>query len=211
MATFSSSRPLAASASDGEIAHLVGIVAALLVHLLERHLRRHHAHGRSELALQQAADAVFLQRAPAERLRGGGDSRRRGADAHEEFGDDVDAHAVAGDERAVVAPRHLDAHDVHVDRRDLVQHRNDEGAAVDHDLFAQEAGAHERRLLGGAAIEPAQDVDEDDDGDRRRRSATAALPPKYSHSYQPPLIAAGRAAARFDPVLSFSRSVQIVC
>ena len=91
---------------------------------------------RGEFALDQAADAVLLQRAPAERLRRGGDRRAGGADAHEELGDDVDAHAVAGDERAIVAPRHLDAHDIHVDRRDLVQHRNDEGAAVDDDLLA---------------------------------------------------------------------------
>jgi hypothetical protein len=68
--------------------------------------------------------------------------------------------------RAPFAARHLDAHDVHVDRRDFVQHRNDKGAAVDHDLFTQEAGADESGLLGRSAVEPAQDVDENDDGDR---------------------------------------------
>ena len=60
----------------GEVADLVGVVAALLVHFLERHLCRHHAHRRGEFAFEQAADAVLLQRAPAERLRGGGDRRR---------------------------------------------------------------------------------------------------------------------------------------
>ncbi len=47
----------------------------------------------------------------------------------------------------------------------LVQHRNDESAAVDDDLFAQETGAYERRLFGGAAVEPTQNVNEDDDRD----------------------------------------------
>ena len=108
------------------------------------------------------------------RLRRGGDRRARRADAHEELGDNVDTHAVARDQRAIVAAHHLDAHHVHVDRGDLVQHRDDEGAAVDHDLLAEETGADERRFLGGPAIEPAQNVDEDDDGDARGRSARAA-------------------------------------
>ena len=90
----------------------------------------------------------------------------RGADADEKLGDDIDAHAVAGDESAIFAARHLDAHDVHVDRRDFVQHRNDKGAAIDDDLFTQEAGAHERGFLGRSAVEPAQDVDKDDHDDR---------------------------------------------
>ena len=94
----------------GELADLVGVVAALLVHFLERHLGRHRAHRRGELAFEQLADAVRLQRAAAERLRGGGDRRARRADAHEELGDEVDAHAVLGDQRAVVAAHHLDAH-----------------------------------------------------------------------------------------------------
>ena len=158
--------PVGGERFGGEIADLIGIVAALFVHLLERHLRRHHAHRGGKFSLQQAADAVLLQRAPAQSLRGGRHRRLGCADADEKFGDDVDAHAVAGDESAVFAAHHLDAHDVHVDRRDFVQHRNDEGAAIDHDLFTQEAGAHERRFFGGSAIEPAQDVDEDDNGDR---------------------------------------------
>ena len=75
-----------------------------------------------------------------------------GANADEKLCDNVDAHPVAGDEGTVFAAHHLDAHDVHVDRRDLMQHRDDESAAIDHDLFTQEARAHERRFFGGAAV-----------------------------------------------------------
>ena len=49
------------------------VVAALLVHFLERHLGGDGAQRGGELAFEQVADAVRLQRAPAERLRGGGD------------------------------------------------------------------------------------------------------------------------------------------
>ena len=59
-----------------DLADLVGVVAALLVHFLQRHLRRDGAHRDGEFAFQQFADAVRLQRTPAERLRGGGDRRR---------------------------------------------------------------------------------------------------------------------------------------
>ena len=63
------------------LAHPRCIVAALLVHFLQRHLRGDGAHRRRELAFQQLANAFGLQRAAAERLRGGGDqlrgSRRR--------------------------------------------------------------------------------------------------------------------------------------
>ena len=157
---------MAASDSEARLAHLGGVVAAQFVHLLQRHLGRDRAQGAGELAFQQFAQAVGLQRAAAERLRGGGHQLAAGADTDEEFGDQVDAHAVLGDQRKTILAAHLDAQHVHVDRGDLVQHRNDEGAAIHHHLLAHEAGAHERRLLGRAAIEPAQDVDGDHHDDR---------------------------------------------
>ena len=47
--------------------------------------------------------------------------------------------------------RHLDPHHIHADRRDLVQHRNDEGAAADDDFLAAETRPNERRLLRSSA------------------------------------------------------------
>ena len=79
----------------------------------------------------------------------------RRADLDEEFSDDVDAHPVLGDERLGFPPLDLDAHDGHVDGRDVMQNGNDESAAAHHYFFAAEAGANERRFLGRSLIEPA--------------------------------------------------------
>ena len=106
------------------------------------------------------------KRAAAQSLRRGGDRGFGGADADKEFGDDIDAHPIAGDQRSVVAPHHLDAQNVHVDRGDFVQHRDDESAAVNNYLFTEKSGAHKGCFLGGSAIQPAQDVDHDDDRNR---------------------------------------------
>ena len=145
----------------------MGIILALLMHLLERHLRGDGSQRRGEAPFQQVARAVRLQGSPAQRLRGEADGFARRADLDEELGDDVDAHAVLGDQRLSLAPLHLDAHHRHVDRRDVVQHRNDESAAAHDDFLAAEPGAHERRLLGRALVEPAQQIDGDHDGDRQ--------------------------------------------
>ncbi len=74
------------------------------MHLLQRHLGGDRAQRRRELAFEEIADAVWLHGAAAERLR----SDRHGflgrLNAQEEFGDEVDAHAVAVIS-AVVCPR----------------------------------------------------------------------------------------------------------
>ena len=93
------------------------------MHLLQRHLRRDGPQRRGETPLQQVARAVGLQGPAAQRLRGEADGLARRADLDEEFGDDVDAHAVLGDQRLGFAPLDLDAHDGHVDGRDVVQNR----------------------------------------------------------------------------------------
>ena len=76
IATLSSSSPLSGQRLAADLAHAAAVVAALLVHLLQRHLRGDGAHRRRELAFQQFANAFGLQRAAAERLRGGGDQLR---------------------------------------------------------------------------------------------------------------------------------------
>ena len=70
-------QPVGGERLGGQLAHLRGVVAALLVHFLQRHLRRDGAHGGGELAFEQVADAFRLQGAAAERLRGGGDQLAR--------------------------------------------------------------------------------------------------------------------------------------
>ena len=58
-------QPVGGERLGGEIADLIGVVAALFVHLLESHLGRDHAHRGGKFSLQQAANTVLLQRAPA--------------------------------------------------------------------------------------------------------------------------------------------------
>ena len=73
IATLSSSSPLAASASGASSRTCCGVVAALLVHFLQRHLRGDRAQRGGELAFQQLAQCRLPASAPAQRLRGGGD------------------------------------------------------------------------------------------------------------------------------------------
>ncbi len=129
------------------VAHALHVVAALLVHLLHRHLGGHGAQRVDELAFDQllaappaawcagrsvwAAAAIAsssgLRRARRTRLTTS--TRIRSL----------------GDQRLVAAARDLQAQRVHVDRDDLVHDRQHEGAAVHHHLLAAEAGAHEGR------------------------------------------------------------------
>ena len=98
-------------------------------------------------------------------LGGGRHQLPAGADAHEKLADHIDANAVLGDQRHLMLTPHLDPHHIHVDPGDLVQHRDHEGAAVDHHLLAEKPGAHESDFLGRTAVQPLQDIDGDDDDD----------------------------------------------
>src|SRR5689334_4176925 len=71
---------------------------------------------------------------------------------------DVDAHAVAGDEGVLFRPSDAHWQHVHIDRGVVVDERQYEGAAVDHDAFAKEPGADEGDLLRRAVVEPVDDI-----------------------------------------------------
>ena len=143
------------------------IFAALLVHLLHRHFGGDRAQRRDELAGEQRMQALGLERASAERRRGDRNRFARGPDADIEVGLDVDAHAVARDQRVALLAHDRHRQHVHVDGREIVNERQHEGAAVDDDALAEEAGAHERHFLRRAMIEPVHDIDEHDDDDDR--------------------------------------------
>ena len=86
-----------------------------------------------------------------------------------------------------------------------MQHRDDERAAIDHDLFTQEAGAHERGLFGRSAIQPAQDVDEDDNGDRDPDQPQQHFAKSVRTHLHPPLIQSG-ACSRASQAAQFELS-----
>ena len=143
------------------------VFAALLVHLLHGHFGGDRAHRGDEFAGEQRMQLFGFQGAPAERRGGDRDRFARRLHADIEIGLDVDAHAIAGDDGVLLRPNDRHRQHVHVDRREVVNERQHEGAAVDHHLLAEEAGAHERHFLGGAVIEPVHDVDRHDDHDQR--------------------------------------------
>ena len=151
----------------GRLLHLDDVVAALLVHLLERHLRSHRAQGADELARQQFVQPDLLHRAPTDGRSGHRHRFPRGRDTHVELGHHVDPHPVLGDERVLLVAHHLELDHVHVDRGRLVDDRQHEGAAVDDHLLPPETRSHERDLLGGAAVEPVHEVHHHRDHDDR--------------------------------------------
>ena len=74
---------------------------------------------------------------------------------------------------------HLDAHGAHVDLVDLVQERQRQAAAGDHDALAAEAGAHEGDVARGLAIEAVEKQHRD--RDHRDRDGDAEQPAKDDH------------------------------
>ena len=143
------------------------VFAAPFVHLHHGHFRGDRPQRGNELAGQQRIEFAHIHGAPAE--RGGGDGNgfagRRHADV--KFGLDVDAHAVLGDQRILAVAHHLHPQHVHVHRRHFVNERKDEGAAVDDDFFAEQAGAHEGDFLRRAPVQPVDEIDDDRDDDDR--------------------------------------------
>ena len=143
------------------------VVAALLVHLLHGHFRGDRTHRGNELAGQQRMQLLGFQRSPAKGRRGDRDRLACLLHADVKIGFDVNAHAIAGDDGVLLRPNDRHRQHVHVDGRELVNEGQHEGAAIDHDPLAEEAGAHERHFLGGAVIEPVHDIDRHDDHDQR--------------------------------------------
>ena len=146
------------------VSHALHIIRAVLVHAAHVHRGCGRPHRTFELAGEQSVQAFRLQRAPSKRRGRHRHGAPLGLDAHVKLGLDVDAHAIFCDQRLVGGARHLERQGVHVDRRDLMDHRPDECAAIDDDLFAEEPRPDECDLLGRTAIEPLQNPE--DDGDR---------------------------------------------
>ncbi len=76
---------------------------ALLLQLFEVHGGGHRTQAVDEFGLDQFAQFAGIVGTAAQRLRGERDRRGVGFDAHVEFGADVDAHAILGDQRVRAA------------------------------------------------------------------------------------------------------------
>ena len=143
------------------------VLAALLVHLLHGHFGGHRTDGGDELAGEQGVQLLGFERAPSERRGGDGDRLAGRLHADVKIGLDVDPHAVAGDDSVMFGPHDAHRQHVHVDGRKVVNERQHEGAAIDHDTFAEQTGAHKGHFLRRTVVEPVHDVDDDGDHDDR--------------------------------------------
>ena len=143
------------------------VLATLLMHLLHSHFRSDGTDGGDKLARQQGVQLRGLESTTSER-RG----RYRNGFAYRlhtniEVGLDVDAHAVAGDDGVLLGTHYPHRQHIHVDGRVVVNEGQHEGAAIDHDALAEEAGTYERDFLRRTVVEPVHDVDANDDPDDR--------------------------------------------
>ena len=126
----------------------------VFVQFFHRQFAGDGAKGGNELALQESVQP-FRFECPSAEGRGGETNGLLGVGhADVKFRVHIDAHSILRDQRVFSFARHGKLHGVHIDRRDVVDDRPNECAAVDHNFLSQEAGSHERDLFGGAAIEP---------------------------------------------------------
>ena len=142
-------------------------IPAPLVHLVDGALGGNRTQRADKLAGQQLRQPFILKSAPAEGRRRSGDRLLLLQNADEELGLDIDAHPVAGDDRLFPGAGDGYAHHVEIDRRHLVDDRQDQRPAVDHHLLAAETRTHEGDFLGRAVIQPVEQIDDHHDGDDR--------------------------------------------
>ena len=139
---------------------------ALLLQLFEVHGGGHRTQAVDEFGLDQFAQFAGIVGAAAQRLRGERDRRAVGFDAQVEFGADVDAHAVLGDQRIRAAAGDLQPQRLQIDRGGGMENRKHERAAVEDDLLAAEAGADIGFVTRRAAVEfGKQETDNKNDDD----------------------------------------------
>ena len=112
------------------------------------------AKGGNELAFQEPVQPFRLE-SPSSKGRCG-ETYGLPAVGHADvkFRVHIDAHPVLRNQRVFSFARNGKLHGIHVDRRDVVDDRPNECAAVDHNFLSQKACSHERDFLCGAAIEP---------------------------------------------------------
>jgi hypothetical protein len=95
----------------------------------------------------QLLQGLRIQRPRTQRLRRVGDALDGRNAAHEKGDDDVDPHAVLGEQAVGSGAVHLELQRVHVDPDQLVKYRQTDCAAIHDDLLAAQPGAHERPVL----------------------------------------------------------------
>lgn len=147
--------------------HMLDEIAALFLKFQDGHGGRHRAQAVDEFCLDLVAQGFGVVRQRTQRL-----ARERNAlvvrtDTHVELGDDVDAEAVLGDQGFPLLALDGEPQRLQVDAGIGMEDRQDHRAAVEHHLFAAEAGAHKGLVARGAFVEDG----EDDPQDKNQRDA----------------------------------------
>ena len=178
------------------VLHALDEVLALVEQLLHRHRDGCRAQRIDELVFHELRELLRIHGAHAERLRGVGDAFLGRHDAHEECDDDIDAHAVLGEQRVFAEARHLQLQRVHVDENRLVEDGEHERAAVHDDLLAAETSAHEGTLLRRAAIQARED---EPDHQQRKEGDADQYQVVHHQGSAHPLVSFSPANLRFRP------------
>ncbi len=148
------------------VLHRLDEGGALLLQLFEVHGGGDRTQAVDEFRLDQLAQFGGIVGAAAQRLRGQRDRGGIGFDADVEFGADIDAHAVLGDQRVRAAAGDLEPQCLQIDGGGGMENRQHERAAVEHDLLAAEAGADIGLVTGRTPVEfRKQEADNKNDED----------------------------------------------
>ena len=149
---------------------------ALLLKLLEIHGGRDRTKPVDEFRLDQFAQFGGVIGAVAERLRGKRDRGHVGFDANVEFGADIDAHAVLGDQRIRTAAGDFQPQRLEIDRGRGMENRKHQRAAVEHHLLAAEAGADIGFVTRRTPVESREDEADDKDGNNANADGYSEFP-----------------------------------
>ncbi len=144
---------------------------ALLLQFLQIHGGGDRAQAVDEFRLDQFAQFLGIVGAAAQRLRRQRDRGHVGFDADIEFSADVDAHAVLGDQRVRTAAGDFQPQRLQIDGCRRMENRKHDGAAVEDDFLAAEAGSHIGFVAGRTPVQRREhetDDDKEKDADRNR-------------------------------------------
>ena len=144
------------------VRHLAGKGAAVVLQFVHRVARSNRQHGIDQLAFQRFRQIIGTEGFSRQRLRGGGHTFARGHHPDIEFRRHVDAKTVLGDDRLRPQPLDFQLGGPHVDFGHLVQKRQRDAAAIQHDTLAPCPGAHHADFAGGLAVISVEKQDHQD-------------------------------------------------
>ena len=138
---------------------------AFFMHFIERHLGCGRPQRTHEFPREQFRQLFRVGGPPAQGGRRRGDKLGPLNDPDEKFNLNVNAHAVSRNNRVLPHSGHRNADHVEIDLDDFVNNRQNEGAAVDDNLFTAEARPDKRHFPVGPVIQPVEQIRRDHDNE----------------------------------------------